>query len=127
MWCDKIKQGAVIATPQGKKPPFPFPLLKLWRRRHREVKDMANCETCKKVQNAPESVPYIVHEASMARMERQIKRLCITVIVAVCLLFASNAGWLLAWTNYDYASYEAITDDGSDANIVGNDSDIVNG
>ena len=33
----------------------------------------------------------------------------------------------LAWTNYDYASYEAITDDGGDANIVGNDSDIVNG
>ena len=55
---------------------------------------MANCETCKKVQNAPESVPYIVHEASMARMERQIKRLWIAVIVAVCLLFASNTGWL---------------------------------
>ena len=88
---------------------------------------MANCETCKKVQNAPESVPYIVHEASMARMERQIKRLCIAVIVAVCMLFASNAGWLLACTNYDYASYEAITDDGGDANIIGNDGDIYNG
>ena len=88
---------------------------------------MANCESCKKVQNAPESVPYIVHEASMARMERQIKRLWIAVIVAVCLLFASNAGWLLAWTNYDYASYESITDDGGDANIIGNDGDIYNG
>lgn len=88
---------------------------------------MANCETCKKVQNAPENVPYIVHESSMARMERQIKRLWIALIVAVCLLFASNAAWLFAWTSYDYASYEAITDDGGDANIIGNDGDIYNG
>ena len=88
---------------------------------------MANCETCKKVQSTPENVPYIVHESSMARMERHIKRLWIAVIVAVCLLFASNAGWLFAWTSYDYASYEAITDDGGDANIIGSDGDIYNG
>ena len=55
---------------------------------------MANCENCKKVQNAPESVPYIVHEASMARMERQIKRLWITVLVLVFLLVGTNATWL---------------------------------
>ena len=88
---------------------------------------MANCETCKNAKSAPENVPYTVHELSMASMERQIKRLWIAVIVAVCLLFASNAGWLLAWTNYDYASYEAIIDDGGDANIIGNDGDIYNG
>lgn len=85
----------MIATPQGKKPPFPFPLLKLWRRIHREVKDMANCESCKKVQNAPESVPYIVHESSMARMERQIKRLWITVLVLIAMLVATNGAWIL--------------------------------
>lgn len=51
---------------------------------------MANCETFKKAQNAPESVPYIVHEASMARMERQIKRLWITVIVLIVILVATN-------------------------------------
>ena len=83
-----------MATPRGKKPPFPFPLLKLWRHRHREVKDMANCETCKKVQNAPESVPYIVHEASMARMERQIKRLWITVLALIVMLVATNGAWI---------------------------------
>ena len=88
---------------------------------------MANCETCKNVKSAPENVPYIVHESSMARMERQIKRLWIALIVAVCLLFASNAGWLLTWTSYDYSSYEAITDNGGDANIIGNDGDIYNG
>ena len=88
-------KGAAIATPWGKKPPFPFPLFKLWGRRYREVKDMANCESCKKVQNAPESVPYIVHEASMARMERQIKRLWITVLVLIVMLVATNGAWIL--------------------------------
>ena len=92
---------------------------------------MANCETCKKVQNAPESVPYIVHESSMARMERQIKRLWIAVIVAVCLLFASNAAWLYAWCQYDYSSDEIVVEqdaqDGGNANYIGNDGDIVNG
>lgn len=90
---------------------------------------MANCESCKNVKSAPENVPYIVHEASMARMERQIKRLWIAVIIAVCLLFASNAAWLYAWCQYDYSSEEIVTVDGKDgiANYIGNDGDIVNG
>ena len=81
----------------GEEASLPLSPVKTWRLRYREGKDMANCETCKKVQNAPESVPYIVHEASMARMERQIKRLWIAVIVAVCLLFASSAIFAYAW------------------------------
>lgn len=88
---------------------------------------MANCESCKKVQNAPESVPYIVHESSMARMERQIKRLWIALIVAVCLLFASNAAWLWAWMQYDYESYEITADGDSNANYIGQDGNIYNG
>lgn len=91
---------------------------------------MANCETCKgKDAHAPESVPYIVHESSMARMERQVKRGWIALIVAVCLLFASNAAWLYAWCQYDYSSEEIVTVDGKDgvANYIGNDGDIANG
>ena len=90
---------------------------------------MANCESCKNVKSAPENVPYIVHEATMARMERHIKRLWIAVIVAVCLLFASNVAWLYAWCQYDYSSEEIVTVDGKDgiANYIGNDGDIVNG
>ena len=88
---------------------------------------MANCETCKKVQSAPESVPYIVHESSVARMERQIKRIWIAVIVAVCLLFASNAGLLYAWVQYDYESYEITADGDSNANYIGQDGNIYNG
>ena len=91
-----------------------------------------SCETCKgKDAHAPESVPYIVHESSMARMERQVKRGWIALIVAVCLLFASNAAWLYAWMQYDYSSEETIvdvySDDGGYANYIGNDGDIVNG
>ena len=86
---------------------------------------MANCETCKKVQNAPESIPYIVHEASMARMERHIKRLWIAVIVSVCLLFASNAGWLFCWMQYDYSSEETIyQQDGEGTNIIGDSNEV---
>lgn len=93
---------------------------------------MANCENCKvKETHAPESVPYIVHESSMARMERQVKRGWIALIVAVCLLFVSNAAWLYAWMQYDYTSEKVIvdvnSDDGGNANYIGNDGDIVNG
>ena len=93
---------------------------------------MANCETCKgKDAHAPESVPYIVHESSMARMERQIKRLWIALIVAIALLFASSAIFTYAWLQYDYSSEEIIVEqdaqDGGNANYIGNDGDIVNG
>ena len=89
---------------------------------------MANCETCKgKDAHAPEIVPYIVHESSMARMERQVKRGWIALIVAVCLLFASNAAWLYAWMQYDYESYKITADGDSNANYIGQDGNIYNG
>ena len=111
----------------GEEASLPLSPVKTWRHRHREVKDMANCETCKKVQNAPESVPYIVHEASMARMERQIKRLWIAVIVAVALLFASSAIFAYAWLQYDYSSEETIyQQDGEGTNIIGDSNEVDN-
>ena len=91
---------------------------------------MANCKECKENRvevKTPENVPYIVHEAAMARNERNVKRMVIAIVTAIALLFASNALWLWAWMQYDYESYEAITDNGGDANIIGNDGDIYNG
>jgi hypothetical protein len=41
-----------------------------------------------------ETVPYIVHEGDMARMDRMNKRLWIVIILLVVLLVASNCGWL---------------------------------
>ena len=90
---------------------------------------MANCESCKKVQNAPENVPYIVHESSMARMERQIKRLWITILTLIFLLVGSNCAWL--WWNNQWESVESLEitqeNDGDYNNYIGNDGDIVNG
>ena len=113
----------------GEEASLPLSPVKTWRHRHREVKDMANCETCKKVQNAPESVPYIVHESSTARMERQIKRLWITILTLIFLLVGSNCAWI--WWNNQWETVEKweITqeNDGGYNNYIGNDGDIVNG
>ena len=83
---------------------------------------MANCESCKKVQNATESVPYIVHESSMARMERQAKRLWIAVLLLIVLIVGTNAAWL-----YYESSFEDVVttttveseQDGAGVNIFG--------
>ena len=40
------------------------------------------------------SVPYLVHEGVLARMERTIKRLWILCIVLIVLFVVTNAGWL---------------------------------
>ena len=77
-----------------------------------------NCETCKEKRTQAE-VPYIVHEADMARMERSNKRLWIALILVIVLLVATN----IAWTIYESQwvdevtteSYEAFTDDGGTA------------
>lgn len=87
---------------------------------------MANCETCKKVQSAPENVPYIVHESSMARMERHIKRLWIAVIVSVCLLFASNVGWMIYESQFKTFYYEQDGEGINNVNI-GEQGDLSNG
>ena len=70
---------------------------------------MANCETCKKVQNAQENVPYIVHESSMARMERQIKRLWITVLALIVMLAGTNGAWLLY--NSQFETVETVMEE----------------
>ena len=91
---------------------------------------MANCESCKgKEAHAPESVPYIVHESSMARMERQIKRLWITILTLIFLLVGTNGAWLL-WSNQweTVESWEITQEnEGGYNNYIGNDGDIVNG
>ena len=85
---------------------------------------------CKDCTNKTEPVPYIVHESAMARNERSLKRLVIALIVAIALIFASNAAWLYAWCQYDYASEETVyTQDGEGLNIIGdrNTAGIYNG
>lgn len=73
------------------------------------------------------SIPYIVYEGAQARAERTSKRLTIALIIAVILIFISNALWLYAWSQYDYTS-EEISVDAQDgiANYIGERGNINN-
>lgn len=84
------------------------------------------CETCNS------TIPEIGQkEIAVAFAERMVKRLWIALIITVVLMFASNAAWLYAWCRYDYYSEETVidvnSDDGGNANYIGNDGDIYNG
>ena len=92
---------------------------------------MANCETCKgKDAHAPESVPYIVHESSMARMERQIKRTAIALVVSILMgivgMLAVHFGWLYYESQFETFEY-SYEQDGSGTNIIGDGNDVNNG
>ena len=77
------------------------------------------------------TVPYVVHESTVARQERHVKRLWIALIVSVALIFASNAIWLYAWMQYDCSSEEIVVEqdaqNGGNNNYIGNNGDINNG
>lgn len=85
---------------------------------------MSNCESCSK--RPPEPVPYVVHEADMARQERTIKRLWILLLVLVVLFVGSNAAWIYyesQWETVETTSteIEQDTDGGGNNYIVGGD------
>lgn len=55
---------------------------------------------------SPESVPFIVFEATMSRMERQAKRLWVLLIGALIALVATNAAWIWYESQFETVSYE---------------------
>lgn len=72
-----------------------------------------------------EKIPYFVHEANMARMERSNKRLWIALIIAIIFLFATNAFWLYEWMSYDMEeSFVDIDGGNGNANYINNDGDF---
>lgn len=75
------------------------------------------------------NVPYIVHEADMARMERSNKRLSVLATVVVALLFISNALWLWVWNQYEYVDTvtTSVSQDGEGNNIIGDGNEVDNG
>ena len=85
------------------------------------AKTCNNCGT----ENVNVSVPYVVHEATVARQERQIKRMWIALIVAVAMLFASNIGWLIYQSQFETLEYSYdYQQDGNGNNIIGNDNEV---
>lgn len=77
------------------------------------------------------SIPFVVFEATQSRNERTNKRLAIALIIAIALMFITNAIWLYAWMQYDYTGedYEIVSVDGKDgiANYIGQNGSISNG
>lgn len=68
------------------------------------------------------TIPYIVHEGTMVRMERQIRRITVALIISIILMFVSNALWLYSWMQYDYTGETTttrITQDGQGINTIG--------
>ena len=91
------------------------------------VENVETVENSKNHVENPTKIPFIVYEATMARMERHIKRLWIALIIAISLVFASNAVWLSFISQYNFESYDLSTEGGGNANYIGNDGEIYNG
>lgn len=79
------------------------------------------------------TIPYFAHEGMVDRLDRINRRLLIAVIIAVVMLFASNALWLYCWMQYDYVGddTEIVTTVDSEgdgiANYTGNDGGVTIG
>lgn len=72
-----------------------------------------------------EPVPYIVHESTMTRMERTIKRLWIVTILLIVMLVGTNAAWLWYESQFEYFEVTQENDNGYN-NYIGNDGDVIN-
>lgn len=81
----------------------------------------------KALSNQERDDAYRIYETSMARMDRQLKRLWIALIVAIIATVATNIAWLIYISQYDFESYEVTADNDGVANYIGNDGDIYNG
>ena len=68
------------------------------------------------------NIPYIVHEGTMARMERTVKRLWILCIILIVLFVGTNAGWI-----YYESQYEETTTVTQDTSWDGDGDVILNG
>ena len=69
-------------------------------------------------------VPYIVHEAAMARQELTVKKLWIVVILLIVLLVGSNIGWLAYESQFeDVVTIQEVEQDtdGGNNSFVGGD------
>lgn len=72
--------------------------------------------------NKVADIPYIVHESAMARMERQLKRLWITILVLIVLLVGTNAAWIWYESQFEDVYQEVVQEaDNGTNNFVGGD------
>ena len=72
-------------------------------------------------------IPYYVHEGEMSRMERLNKRWFIAFLIAIIMLFVTNAGWIY-YENQFTDEITTITQESEEGtnNFIGDDGVIVN-
>lgn len=71
-----------------------------------------------------DSVPYIVHESDMARLERTIKRLWILLIVTIVLLVGSNVAWTIYESQFEDIAVSQDVDTGDGDAIIAGVGDV---
>ena len=62
------------------------------------------------------NIPYIAFEAEMARYERTIRRLLKALVIAIALIFISNAVWLWFFNQFDFESNTVQLESREDGN-----------
>ena len=64
------------------------------------------------------TISSIDHQYDMARFERIIKRLWITILALLILFAGTNALWIYEWNQYDYSDVVVDSQDGGNANYL---------
>lgn len=75
------------------------------------------------------TVPYIVYESAMCRMERTIKRLWILCIILIAIVLGSNMAWIYYESQFEDVSTtvtQEVEADGN-GNAIINDGVRING
>lgn len=73
-------------------------------------------------------VDYIVHEAILARQERNIKRLWILCIIIFLALVGTNAGWIWYESQWeDQTITQEIDQDSGDGGVANYSGSIIGG
>ena len=70
------------------------------------------------------TIPYIVHESEVARLERVIKRLWILCIVIFVALIGTNAGWIYYENQFEDTVVTQDIDTGTGSAVVSGTGDI---
>ena len=100
-----------------------------------------DCNSCKEKRQNVEPIPYIAHEAEMARLEREhskerehqaltIKRLWILLIIVISLLVVTNGAWIWYESQWEVVESTEITQEveaGMGDAVVSGIGDIIYG
>lgn len=70
------------------------------------------------------TIPFIVHESEVARLERVIKRLWILCIIIFIFLIATNAGWIYFESQWEDMTISQDVDTGTGDAVVTGTGDI---